>query len=109
MKRESILIWAVVLVLAAPLGVWAEELFDLNASKTHFQKGLQYYFQKQYPAAVDEFQETLRINPDDARGYYFLGYSYYELREMQKAREAFEQAFQADPRYSPIPKAVTQN
>jgi tetratricopeptide (TPR) repeat protein len=109
MKREAVIIWGLVLLLLVPAGVWSEELFDLNASKIHFQKGLHYYFQKQYPAAVREFQETLRINPDDARSCYFLGYSYYQLREMQKAQEAFEQAYQMNPQYSPIPKAVTQD
>lgn len=106
MNRKAV--WIMALVLLTPAGVWAEELFDLDASRTHFQKGLHHYFQTQYQDAVREFQETLRFNPDDARGYYFLGYSYYQLREMQKAQEAFEQAYQMNPQYSPIPKAMTQ-
>ena len=108
MKR---MVGIMILVLLVPTGLWAEELFDLNAAEAHFQKGLQYYFQKQYPAGIREFEETLRINPDDARGYYFLGYSYYQLREMGKAQEAFDEAYRLNPQYTPIPnsKTVTQN
>jgi tetratricopeptide (TPR) repeat protein len=105
------MVWIMTLVLLVPTGLWAEELFDLNAAQTHFQKGLQHYFQKQYPDAIQEFQETISINPDDARSYYFLGYSYYQLREMEKAGEAFDQAYRLNPQYTPIPnlKTVTQD
>ena len=108
MKR---MVWIMTLVLLVPTGLWAEELFDLNAAETHFQKGLQHYFQKQYSDAIQEFQETISINPDDARSYYFVGYSYYQLREMDKAQEAFDQAYQLNPQYTPIPnlKTVTQD
>ncbi len=118
MKREAMMgktrysamaVWILAFVLLAPTGAWTEELFDLNASQTHFQNGLQYYFQSQYPAAIHEFQEALSINPDDARSYYFLGYAYYRLGELEKAQEAFDQAYQLNPQYSPIPKNVAQN
>ena len=108
-RHSAIGVWILALVLLAPTGTWAEELFDLNASEAHFQKGLQYYFQNHYPTAIPEFQEAVRINPDDARSYYFLGYSYYRLGEMEKAQEAFDQAYQLNPQYSPIPKGVAQN
>jgi Tfp pilus assembly protein PilF len=103
--------WIMTLILLAPTGSWAEELFDLNTAETHFQKGLQYYFQKQYPAAIQEFDETVVTNPDDARAYYFLGYSYYQLQEMEKAQQAFDQAYQLNSLYTPIPnlKTVTPN
>ena len=105
------MVWVMTLILLAATGSWAEELFDLNAAESHFQKGLQYYFQKQYPAAIQEFGETVEINPDDVRGYYFLGYSYYQLQKMEKAQEAFDQAYQLNSQYTPItnPKTVTPN
>lgn len=108
-RYSAMAVWILAFVLLAPTGAWTEELFDLNASQAHFQSGLQYYFQSQYPAAIHEFQEALSINPDDARSYYFLGYAYYRLRELEKAQEAFDQAYQLNPQYSPIPKNVAQN
>lgn len=108
-RHSTMAVWLLAWVLLAPPSALAEELFDLNASQTHFQNGLQYYFQNQYPAAIQEFEEALGFNPDDARSYYFIGYAYYRLGEMEKAQEAFDQAYQLNPQYSPIPKSINQN
>ena len=65
-------------------------------------KGLELYFQKEYSVAAKEFKETVNINPNAAKGYYFLGYSYYKLGMMKDANEAFDQGYQVDPYYSPM-------
>lgn len=109
MKTSNMIGLALAFVLMSPAGPWAQEdLFDQNTAETHFQKGLQYYFQRQYPEAIQEFEESLKVNPDDARSYYFLGYAYYELRDLDKAQEAFDLAYQANPQYTPIPKTTAQ-
>jgi hypothetical protein len=36
-----------------------------------------------------------------------MGYSYYKLKDMKKAREVFELAYEADTKYSPIRKSST--
>jgi tetratricopeptide (TPR) repeat protein len=82
----------------------ADELFDTKASDAHFQEGLKLYFKQQYDAANKEFEEAVKINPDNAKAYYFIGYSYYKLKNMPKAMETFEQAYRLDKRYSPIPR-----
>lgn len=82
----------------------ADELFDSRAADAHFQQGLKLYFNQQYANAVKEFEEAATIDPDNAKAYYFLGYSYYKLKDMPKAMETFEEAYHLDQRYSPIPK-----
>src|SRR6185436_18243475 len=82
----------------------ADELFDTKAADAHFQEGLKLYFKQQYEAANKEFEEAIKINPDNAKAYYFIGYSYYKLKNMPKAMETFEQAYHLDQRYSPIPQ-----
>ena len=82
----------------------ADELFDTKASDAHFQEGLKLYFKQQYQDANKEFEEAIKIDPDNAKAYYFIGYSYYKLKNMPKAMETFEQAYRLDKRYSPIPK-----
>ena len=82
----------------------ADELFDTRAADAHFQQGLKLYFKQQYENAVTEFEEATKIDPDNAKAYYFLGYSYYKLKDMPKAMETFEEAYHLDQRYSPIPK-----
>ena len=84
--------------------VSAEELFDVDLSDRYFNDGLNYYFSQEYPAAVLEFEESIRINPDNAKAYYFIGYAYYRDGEYKKASEAFETAYELNREYSPIPQ-----
>ncbi len=84
----------------------ADELFDTKAADAHFQQGLKLYFKQQYEGAIKEFEEAVKIDPENAKAYYFIGYSYYKLKNMPKAMETFEQAYHLDQRYSPIPRTT---
>jgi tetratricopeptide (TPR) repeat protein len=82
----------------------ADDLFDTKASDAHFQEGLKLYFNQQYEDATKAFEEAIKIDPENAKAYYFMGYSYYKLKNMPKAMETFEQAYHLNQRYSPIPR-----
>jgi tetratricopeptide (TPR) repeat protein len=82
----------------------ADELFDTKAAGVHFQQGLKLYFKQQYEGAIKEFEEAIKNDSKNAKAYYFLGYSYYMLKNMPKSMETFEQAYHLDQRYSPIPQ-----
>lgn len=103
MKIKGWMTLGILLMLLAPSGAWAEELFDRAAAERYFQEGLKAHYQGRYQEAVRRFETAIQINPDDARPYYFLGYSYYRLRELGKAQDAFEQVYQVNPDYSPLP------
>lgn len=81
-----------------------EELFDIRSADEHFNKGLSLYFQKDYMEAIKEFSESAKINPENAKAYYFIGYSYYKQGDFSKASEAFEKAYALDTGYSPVRK-----
>ncbi len=80
-----------------------EELFDVKAFEEHFDKGLDHYFNKDYDSAAREFKESIVIDPSNAKAYYFLGYTYYKQGKMPEAMDVFEQGYQLDPHYSPLP------
>lgn len=82
--------------------VSAEELFDRKKAEAIFNQGLTLYFEKSYESAVQAFEASSLTDPDFAAPHYFAGYAYYKLRDMKKARMAFEQAFEIDRRYSPF-------
>jgi tetratricopeptide (TPR) repeat protein len=82
----------------------ADDLFDTQAADAHFHEGLKLYFKQEYANAIKEFEEAVKIDPDNVKAYYFLGYSYYKLKNMPKAMETFEEAYHLDQRYSPIPQ-----
>ncbi len=100
---KKLIMYSFMMLLLLPAGAWAETLFDEKAADTQFQNGLNFHYQGQYQQAIQHFEAATMINPDDPRPYYFLGYAYYQLRNMQKAQEAFEQAYQTNPDYSPQP------
>jgi tetratricopeptide (TPR) repeat protein len=87
--------------------VFADELFDADAAKQHFNTGLELYFKQAYKNAIKEFEAASTIDPDNANALYFMGYSYYKLKDMKRAREVFDQAYGADTKYSPIRKTPT--
>lgn len=78
-----------------------EELFDVKSADEHYNKGLNIYFQKNYTVAIQEFTEAIRINPQNAKAYYFIGYAYYKQGKFSKATEAFEMAYELENDYSP--------
>ncbi|HET6465565.1 MAG TPA: tetratricopeptide repeat protein [Nitrospiria bacterium] len=98
--------WAVLLMAVTAFSpVFADELFDSNAATQHFNAGLDLYFKQNYKDAIKEFEAAAEIDPENANAYYFMGYSYYKLKDMKKAREVFEQAYEADTKYSPLRKS----
>jgi len=100
--------WAVMLLTVIAFSpVFADELFDATAATQHFNAGLDLYFKQDYKEAIKEFEAAAEIDPENANSYYFMGYSYYKLKDMNKAREVFEQAYEADTKYSPMRKAST--
>jgi hypothetical protein len=64
LSRAAIAITAVALLLAAAAPAGAE-----------WNKGLEAYKNKDWAAAVREFEEVTKTNPDYAGGYYMLGVS----------------------------------
>jgi Tfp pilus assembly protein PilF len=48
----------------------ADELFDTKAADAHFQEGLKLYFKQQYEDATKEFEEAIKIDPENAKAYY---------------------------------------
>jgi eukaryotic-like serine/threonine-protein kinase len=59
----------------------------------HNNLGTNYMSMGQYDKAVAQFQEGLRINPDNALLYVNLGDAYLSLNRLDEAKVAFDQAF----------------
>jgi serine/threonine protein kinase/tetratricopeptide (TPR) repeat protein len=59
----------------------------------HTNLGTNYMDMGQYDNALAEFQEGLRLNPDNAIVYANLGETYLSLNRLDDAKAAFDQAF----------------
>ncbi|MEW6602299.1 MAG: tetratricopeptide repeat protein [Nitrospirota bacterium] len=60
------------------------------------------YYKGDKAAAIEKMEAYVSQNPDPG-ALYFLGYAYYEKKDMVKANEYFSKAFSLKDFYSPIP------
>lgn len=70
-------------------------------SEHFFAKGLLQANQKQYVEAEDTIRAGIKISPDSAVGYYYLGRIGVEARDFDKATTHFEQAVGLNPAFEP--------
>ena len=59
------------------------------------------YYQGNVDKAIELLEDYVDGNPD-AGAYYFLGYAYYEKKQMNKAMEYFTKSFKLRSFYSPM-------
>ena len=72
------------------------------ANNVSLDKAYSYYFQGKMPEAINIMKEYVKEKPD-ARILYFIGYAYYEMKDMESARRYFEEAYLIDPDFTPLP------
>jgi len=65
------------------------------------------YYKGQKEAAIEKMEAYVSENPDPG-ALYFLGYAYYEKKDMVRANEYFGKAFRLKDFYSPIPPKESQ-
>lgn len=58
----------------------------------HFRTGLTLSRLGRWKEALAAYQESLKVNPDNAQTYLNLGFVYYELGYDGEAQQAFEKA-----------------
>ena len=85
------------LLLAAMLGVQPACRSSARA-REHVEKGNQYFAQKQFSSAENEYRQAIQINPDFADGYYRLGLLQIQQDHPTAARQSFARAVDTDPK-----------
>jgi len=74
---------------------------DARLKKAHFLIALAYLDrdgESGFPAAATELQAELKVNPDDARSYYLLGYIAMKQRDNKAAEGFLLRAVQLEPK-----------
>jgi tetratricopeptide (TPR) repeat protein len=93
MKAYIIAFVLVVFVAAVPV----------FANEGELQKAYSIYYKGDKEAAIEMVESYVQDTPD-AGAYYFLGYAYYEMKQMDRANDYFSRAFQMKDFYSPMPE-----
>ena len=73
------------------------------AQQSPLEEAYSLHYQGETKAAIKLMEEYVVDNPDP-QALYFLGYAYYELKDMEKASEYFDKAYKAESFYSPMEK-----
>ena len=74
---------------------------DSLAAADQFNQGMILLGQSDYAGAARALEKSIGLDPEDAWTYYYLGYAYYQMEELSKARAAFSRAYELDPRFTP--------
>ena len=71
------------------------------ANESSLEQAYSLYYKGEKEAAISMIEEYVREAPD-VKALYFLGYAYYEMQNMERAREYFDEAFRLKSFYSPM-------
>jgi tetratricopeptide (TPR) repeat protein len=84
--------------VGTPLAIAPTAVVDESSlALTHYQQGVDYHIQGQYPQAELAFKAALAVDPTLAVAYNALGNLYLDLERPSEALMMFGQAVQAEP------------
>ena len=81
-----------------PEGFSADITEDPNNYKLYNSRGKEFYTQKQYMKALDDFKQCIQINPKFAEAYFNAAMVYVYLKRYDLALEYFTKAIDNDPK-----------
>lgn len=58
----------------------------------HYQKGSEFYMQRHYSEALEEYKKGLELDPNNEDAYQQIGHCYAALRQEKEAQQAFKKA-----------------
>ena len=73
-----------------------------SSSTTYFEKGNDYFKQGDYQEAIEQYDEAILLNPQDASAYYNRGLAYHHLGPVhaELSIQDHEEAVRLDPQYA---------
>lgn len=83
-------LFAVVNFLNRPDSLKAEQIFE---------KGLKHTKNRNQQAAISKFDKAIKLNPSEAKYFYYLGNAYYKLQNHQSAIVNYKKAINLNPSY----------
>ena len=74
---------------------------NINPAYTlaYINRGIAYFFQKDYNKAIADYTQAIRLNPNHAQAYYNRGIAYRNNNDYDRAIVDYSQAIRLDPNY----------
>jgi tetratricopeptide (TPR) repeat protein len=82
-------------VLKLEKGDYGGAINELN--KAYFNRSQARYQLQDYQGTIEDLQEVMRMNPDDAYPYYRYGLTQFQQGDYRKAIRSYDQALQKNP------------
>lgn len=77
-----------------------EKVKTYSEGEEHFQKGLKAYEAQRYELALEEFKQSIKVNPFNPASFSNIGYIYYDIGLTDKAYEYQRNAIDLDPEFA---------
>jgi len=71
------------------------------ANEFRLEQAYSLYYKGEKETAISMIEDYVKETPD-VKALYFLGYAYYEMQNMERAREYFDEAYRLKSFYSPM-------
>lgn len=97
LHAATCLFWGAALYVAASLPL---AHYTPDASKWHFHRAIACTTAGDQERAMDELNQALRINPDNAEAHLYLGFLFQRQSRSDEALEQYEEAVRAKPGYA---------
>ena len=66
-------------------------------AETYYNRGVDYYNQKQYESAIQCYTKAIELNPNFAMAYNNRGAVYNELKQYERAIQDYDKAIELNP------------
>lgn len=98
MKASGAAMPAALLLSCALVALAGCDMMDRSHSLTLMNKGVKYYKGGNYPKAVEELKESVRVWPDNDRAFFMLGQIYqFKYNQFDEAHKYYDEAAQLVP------------
>ncbi len=84
----------------ASVGVAASDVDKMNQAKAHFDKAIEHTRAQDLDAAIQEYNESLNINPHSAEANSNLGFAYLDKWNFDRAIEYQAKALSINPNFA---------
>ena len=78
----------------------SETALDSSLALAHYNRGIAYHDLRQYQRAIQDYDEAIRLNPQDAEAYNNRGFAYFSLGQHQRAIQDLDEAIRLNPQYA---------
>ena len=72
----------------------------MKLSKEYEQKGISILAKKQYEKAIEYFNESIKLNPNNRSSYFRKGCALFYLKEYENAIHEFDKVLEMDTNHS---------